>query len=187
MCLSSLMEFHIIPRPIFCAWIILFILLSVSFQLTSGLSSQQSSPSVKLSGSGVPKQNQQRDASGRIIRSILVNKDARKSRSEQQNHAPNRDMDRRPPRYSNVPPILKESNSLPDDKVSGHDVHGFYSEKQDKRTRNKDRPDRGVWTPLRRSDGSHASDESLSSLNSQSTLVPPESAEGMVIEYLMLA
>ncbi|PWA95574.1 Nucleotide-binding, alpha-beta plait [Artemisia annua] len=146
--------------------------------LTSGLSSQQSSSSVKLSGSGVPKQNQQREASGRIIRSILVNKDARQSRSEQQNQAPNQDMDRRPPRYSNVPPLLKDSNSLPDDKVSGHDVHGFYSEKQDKRTRNKDRPDRGVWTPLRRSDGSHASDESLSSLNSQSTLVPPDSAEG---------
>nr|GEY25870.1 regulator of nonsense transcripts UPF3-like isoform X1 [Tanacetum cinerariifolium]GEY28621.1 regulator of nonsense transcripts UPF3-like isoform X1 [Tanacetum cinerariifolium]GEY28625.1 regulator of nonsense transcripts UPF3-like isoform X1 [Tanacetum cinerariifolium] len=117
--------------------------------LTSGLSSQQSSSSVKLSGSGVPKQNQQREASGRIIRSILVKKDARQSRSEQQNQAPNRDMDRRPP-----------------------------SEKQDKRTRNKDRPDRGVWTPLRHFDGSHASDESLSSLNSQSTLVPPDSAEG---------
>lgn len=146
--------------------------------LTSGLSSQQSSSSVKLSGSGVLKQNQQREASGRIIRSILVNKDARQSRSERQNQVPNRDMDRRPPRYSNVPPLLKDSNSLPDDKVSGHDVHGFYSEKQDKRTRNKDRPDRGVWTPLRRSDGSHASDESLSSLNSQSTLVPPDSAEG---------
>nr|GEZ42862.1 nucleotide-binding, alpha-beta plait [Tanacetum cinerariifolium] len=93
---------------------------------------QLSSSSVKLSGSGVPKQNQQRKASGRIIRSILVKKNAHQSRPEQQNQAPNRDMDRRPPRYSNVPPLLKDSNGLPDDKVSGHDVHGFYSEKQDK-------------------------------------------------------
>nr|GEZ15681.1 regulator of nonsense transcripts UPF3-like isoform X1 [Tanacetum cinerariifolium] len=146
--------------------------------LTSGLSSHQSSSSVKLSGFGVPKQNQQQEASGRIIRSILVKKDACQSRPEQQNQAPNRDMDRRPPRYSNVPPLLKDSNDLPDDKVSGHDVHGFYCENQDKRTRNKDRPDRGVWTPLRHSDGSYASDKSLSSLNSQSTLIPPDSAEG---------
>lgn len=139
---------------------------------------QQSSSSVKLShGSGGPKQNQQREASsGRIIRSILVNKDARQHQSEQQNQTPNRDIvDRRPPRPSNAPLLLKDSNGLPDD----HDTHGFHNEKHDKRsTRNKDRPDRGVWTPLRRSDGSHASDESLSSHNSQSSQVQPDFAEG---------
>ncbi|XP_071697214.1 regulator of nonsense transcripts UPF3-like isoform X2 [Rutidosis leptorrhynchoides] len=139
------------------------------------LNTQQGLSSMKLShGSGGPKQNQQRDASsGRIIRSILVNKDARQNQSEN-NHTSNRDsMDnRRPPRPSNAVPLSKDSNRLPDD----HDLQGSYSEKQDKRsTRNKDRPDRGVWTPLRRSDGSHASDESL---NSQSAQVPSDSAEG---------
>lgn len=134
---------------------------------------QQSLSSVKLShGSGGSKQNQnqQREgSSGRIIRSILINKDARQNQSEQQNQTSNREiMDRRPPRPSNFPPL---SNGLADD----HDLHGFYNERQDKRsTRNKDRPDRGVWTPLRRSD---ASDESLSSSNSQSTQLPPDSAE----------
>nr|GEV78355.1 regulator of nonsense transcripts UPF3-like isoform X1 [Tanacetum cinerariifolium] len=113
--------------------------------LTSGLSSQHSSSSVKLSGSGVPKQNQQREASGRIIRSILVKKDARQSRSEQQNQAPNRDMDRRPPRYLNVPPLLKDSNGLPDDKVSGLDVHGFYSEKRDSKKRKYDLSNTRGW------------------------------------------
>ncbi|XP_071725578.1 regulator of nonsense transcripts UPF3-like [Rutidosis leptorrhynchoides] len=144
------------------------------------LNIQQGVSSMKLShGSGGPKQNQQRDAtSGRIIRSILLNKDnARKNQSELQNHTPNRDsMDRRPPRPSNVPPPSKDFNGLSSD----HDLHGSYNEKQDKRsTRNRERPDRGVWTPLRRSDGPHASDESLSSLNSQSTQVPLDSVEGM--------
>lgn len=140
--------------------------------MTTGLSPQQSSLSVnKLShSSGALKQNQQREASGRIIRSILLNKDTQQNQSEQQNSS--QVMDRRPPRPPNVPPFLKDSNGLPDDMV---DSHGFYSEKQDKRTRNRDRPDRGVW---RRSDGSHASDESLSSSTSQSTQMPPDSAEG---------
>ncbi|THF93848.1 hypothetical protein TEA_000031 [Camellia sinensis var. sinensis] len=62
--------------------------------------------------------------------------------------------------------------------VVGNGLHSVSSEKQEKRTRNKDRPDRGVWTPLRRSDGSHASDESLSSPASQSTQLQPDSAEG---------
>lgn len=139
--------------------------------MTSGFSPQQSLSSVSKPSltSGGPKHNQQREASGRIIKTILLNK---QNQSEQQNQIPYRGdtMDRRPPRPSNVPPLLKDSNGVPDD------LHGFYSEKQDKRsTRNKDRPDRGVWTPLRRSD---ASDESLSSANSQG---PPDSAEGVVI------
>ncbi|GFY88600.1 Smg-4/UPF3 family protein [Actinidia rufa] len=57
--------------------------------------------------------------------------------------------------------FLKDSNGGPEYKVVGNDLHSFSSEKQEKRTRNKDRPDRGVWTPLHRSDRSHASDESL--------------------------
>ncbi|XP_076952781.1 regulator of nonsense transcripts UPF3-like isoform X2 [Bidens hawaiensis] len=105
-----------------------------------------SSPVKLLHGSGGTKQNQQQE--GRVIRSILVNK---QNQSEQQNQPPN--MERR------LPP--RSSNGLPDDNTN------------DKRsTRNKDRPERGVWTPLKRPD------EPLSSSSSQSTQVPLESAEG---------
>ncbi|KAI3702042.1 hypothetical protein L6452_27647 [Arctium lappa] len=150
--------------------------------VTTGLTPQQNSSSVKLAyGSGAARQNQRHEASGRIIRSILLNKDTRQNQSSavqsEQNQTLNQDKDRRPPRPQNVQ-LLKDSNGLPDDKVHGHDLHSFYSEKQDKRSRNRDKPDRGVWTPLRRSDGSHASDESLSSSTSQSTQVLPDSAEG---------
>ncbi|XP_073024209.1 uncharacterized protein [Primulina eburnea] len=52
-----------------------------------------------------------------------------------------------------------------------------HIEKQERRTRNKDRPDRGVWAPFLRSDGSHASDESLSSNTYQTTQLV-DSTEG---------
>ncbi|CAL5377982.1 unnamed protein product [Camellia sinensis] len=87
-------------------------------------------------------------------------------------------MDKRPPRPQNVQHFFEDTNGSLEDNVVGNDLHGVSSEKQEKRTRNKDRPDHGVWTPLRRSDGSHASDESLSSSASQSTQLQPDSAEG---------
>ncbi|MFS7986067.1 putative nonsense-mediated mRNA decay protein [Helianthus anomalus] len=120
----------------------------------TGLSPQQNvASSVKLlQNSGGLKPNQQREGgSGRMIRSILVNK--QNQSEQQQNQPPN--MERRPPTRPSP-----HSNGLPDDNY-------------DKRsTRNKDRPDRGVWTPLKRSD------ESLSSSNPQFTQVPLDSAEG---------
>ncbi|KAJ9687620.1 hypothetical protein PVL29_016200 [Vitis rotundifolia] len=119
------------------------------------------SPVKKILGANAPKQNQRREGSGRIIRSILLNKDARQSQSsmfqsEQQSQASNLEKEKRPPRPPHIQLASKETNGAQDDKGVGNDVHSFVSEKQDKRTRNKDRPDRGVWTPLRRSDGSHA-------------------------------
>ncbi|XP_057977662.1 regulator of nonsense transcripts UPF3 [Malania oleifera] len=142
------------------------------------------SPVKNPLGSTVPKQIQRREGSGRIIRSILLNKDARQSLSslnvlsEQQILASNPEKDKRPPRPPNVQVLLKDTNGAPDDKIVGNDLHGFSGEKQEKRTRNKDRPDRGVWAPLRRSDGSHASDESLSSSASQPTQLSLDSSEG---------
>ncbi|XP_076896832.1 regulator of nonsense transcripts UPF3-like isoform X2 [Bidens hawaiensis] len=105
-----------------------------------------SSPVKLLHGSGGTKQNQQRE--GRVIRSILVNK---QNQSEQQNQPPN--MEIKPP--------PRPSNGLPDDNTNDR-----------RSTRNKDRPERGVWTPLKRSD------EPLSSSSSQSIQVPQDSAEG---------
>ncbi|CAK9165397.1 unnamed protein product [Ilex paraguariensis] len=150
---------------------------------SGGLSMQQSVTSTvknSLASAGL-KQNQQREASGRFIRSILQNKDMRQShlssafQSEQLMQSSNQEKDKRPPRSPNVKLVLKYTNGAED---KGTDLHGFKIEKQEKRTRNKDRPDRGVWTPLRRSDGSLASDESLSSSASQSTQLLQDSTEG---------
>ncbi|CAI9101532.1 OLC1v1038875C1 [Oldenlandia corymbosa var. corymbosa] len=147
--------------------------------ITGGSPIQQSTNApAKTSPSSAVKQNQRREASGKIIRSILL-KDNRQSsviRSEQQSQASNMDKDRRPPRPPSVSLLQKDGNV--DDKVHA-DFHGQHSEKQERRSRNKDRPDRVVWTPLRRSDGSHTSDESLSSSASQSVA---DSAEGAQLE-----
>lgn len=117
--------------------------------------------------------NQRREASGRIIRSILL-KDARQnqapSASQQEKHRV--DKDKKPPRPPCVQLFQRETNGANEDKVLGADLHIVHTEKQEKRTRIRDRPDRGVWTPLRRSDSLHASDESLSSSASQSSEVP---------------
>ncbi|KAL5567391.1 hypothetical protein UlMin_030555 [Ulmus minor] len=117
--------------------------------------------------------NQRREGSGgRIIKSILLNKDARHTQSsgahsDLHSQTPNREKDRRHPRPQHVQLVLKDSNGVPDYKAVGSDVHGFFSEKQERRAKNKDRPDRGVWAPRNRSDGSFANDESLSSTASQ--------------------
>ncbi|XP_058214258.1 regulator of nonsense transcripts UPF3-like isoform X1 [Rhododendron vialii] len=153
--------------------------------VSGAMSLQQSATSVKNSlGSSSFKQNQTREGSGRMIRSILLNKDARQTQSspvahsEQQMHTSNLEKDKRPPRPPNVQLFVKDANGALVDKFTGNDLHGLSSEKQERRTRNKDRPDRGVWTPLRRSDGSHPSDESLSSCTSQSTQLRPDSVDG---------
>ncbi|KAJ0800919.1 putative nonsense-mediated mRNA decay protein [Helianthus annuus] len=124
-------------------------------QVVTGLTPQQNSSTIKPAA----RTNQRHVASGRIIRSILVNKDTRQNQSDQSQNV-YQEKDRKPPRG----PLLKDSNGLPDDK------HGSMN--------NKDKPDHGVWTPLRRSDGSRANDESLSSSAFQSAQVLPDSAEG---------
>lgn len=141
--------------------------------------------SVKKSGSFAFKQNQRHEASGRIIRSILSNKDSCQSyvtasQSEQQTPTGNLDKDKHPFRPANMCSMLKDhiasksplisiydsegKNSL-DDKVAGNNLNVLVStnEKHDGYTRNKDRPDRAVWASLRHLDGSHADDETLSS------------------------
>ncbi|KAF3659479.1 hypothetical protein FXO38_12624 [Capsicum annuum] len=117
--------------------------------------------------------NQRREASGRIIRSILL-KDAHQnqapSASQQEKHS--KDKDQKPPRPPSVQLFQRETNGTNEDKVLGTDLHVAHTEKHEKRTRIRDRPDRGVWTPLRRSDSLQASNESLSSSASQSSEVP---------------
>ncbi|XP_062028230.1 regulator of nonsense transcripts UPF3 isoform X1 [Rosa rugosa] len=144
--------------------------------------------------SAAPKQNQRRDASGRFLRSILSHNEGRQReasaevQSQQKILGPNSDI-KRVSRPSNTRLGLNnEPNSMSSegdrrratvDKFTKKDVHGTtnVSEKQDKHTRNKDRPDRGVWTPLRRAESSHASDEHLSSSASQRPQLLSDSVE----------
>nr|GMD04937.1 shaggy-related protein kinase kappa [Ipomoea batatas] len=132
--------------------------------------------------SSAPKTNQRREASGRIIRSILL-KDARQNQSsstaQSEQQVPERE--KRPPRPPSVQLSQRDCNGLPEDKFAGNDSLNVHVDKMEKRTRSRDRPDRGVWTPLRRPDNSHASDEYLSSSTSQSTQAQ-DSAEGSLVE-----
>ncbi|KAF8404309.1 hypothetical protein HHK36_009192 [Tetracentron sinense] len=167
---------------------------------SGGVSLQQNVTSLVRNshGSTAVKQNQRREGSGRMIKSILLNKEARQNQSSTAVQSEQQIQlnleDKRPPQSTNMRLVLKEQISsispracisdcdtkrAPDDKVVMNDLHGSVSisETQEKRTRNKDRPDRVVWTP-RRSDGSHASDESLSSSASQPTSLLSDSLEG---------
>lgn len=128
-----------------------------------------------------------------MIRSILLNNEARQSQSstgtQHKIQILSSENGKRAPRPFG-------SRSGLNDQVSNHntgqvnlegdskrDLHGSgnVNEKTEKRTRNKDRPDRGVWTPLRRSDVSHAGNEHSFSL-AQPTLSNPESTEGVTID-----
>ncbi|XP_042061771.1 regulator of nonsense transcripts UPF3-like isoform X1 [Salvia splendens] len=120
-----------------------------------------------------PKHNQQREASGKIARSILLSRDTRQnqpslgSQSELLIQSPNQERGKKPPRPPSLQSLQKDTNGVPEDKLVSNDLHASPTEKQERRARNKDRPDRGVWTPLRRSDGLHSSDDSLSLSASQ--------------------
>ncbi|KAK9929818.1 hypothetical protein M0R45_026898 [Rubus argutus] len=150
--------------------------------------------------SAAPKQNHRRDASGRLLRSILSHNEGRQRESstelqpQQKILSPNSDI-KRASRPSNARLGLNShvSNNEPNsmssegdrrrttvDKFMKKDMHGAtnVSEKQEKHTRNKDRPDRGVWTPLRRAETSHTSDDHLSSSVSQRPQLLSDSVEG---------
>ncbi|XP_047948920.1 regulator of nonsense transcripts UPF3-like [Salvia hispanica] len=153
--------------------------------VSGGLLLQQNT--VSPDKAATPKHNQQREASGKIIRSILLSRDTRQnqpslgSQSELLTQSPNQERDKKPPRPPSLQSLQKDTNGVPEDKLVSNDLHAGPTEKQERRARNKDRPDRGVWTPLRRSDGLHASDDSLSLSASQISEVG-DSAEGTHVE-----
>lgn len=154
--------------------------------------------------SSAPKQNQRRESGGRLIRSILLHNEARQShtstplQSQQKSQGLNSENVKRLPRPSNTRSgsnghvshnELNTLNSEGDRKRASdekytkkdHHPHGMsnVSEKQEKRTRNKDRPDRGVWTPFRRADVTNAVDEHMSSAVSQPSLLLSDTTEGI--------
>lgn len=169
------------------------------------MAQQQNVPPGNSSPSTGSKQNQRREASGRLIRSILLNNESRQSQSstaaQQKVQILSSENGKRPPRAINARSGINgvisnhdagqvssegDSKRVLDEKFVKRDLHGSGSagEKTERRTRNKDRPDRGVWTPLRRSDVSHACNEHSSSSVSLSSLSHSESVEGMTIKYV---
>ncbi|XP_024008581.1 regulator of nonsense transcripts UPF3 [Eutrema salsugineum] len=115
---------------------------------------------TNLSGSSsASRQNQKSDLGGRLIKGILQKNELRPSQSssfvqsEQRVEPSEAENFKRPPRPANT--------------RAGKDYHvsGTNSEKQERRTRNKDRPDRVVWAPLRRGDGSSEDQPSTSAAN----------------------
>lgn len=163
------------------------------------LDKQRESSPVKNSASPtVPKQIQRREAGGRLIRKILLNNETRQTQSvtgvQPQQKMPNLNQESGKPLpgptcspnghvTNNDSPIFSfdgNTKRSSDDRFARKVLHGSgaVSEKQEKRTRNKDRPDRVVWTP-RRSDVSQANGERLSS--SQPTQLLSDSVEGIVV------
>lgn len=130
-----------------------------------------------------------------MIRSILLNNEAHQSQSstplqpEQKMQASSLENGNRPPRPINTksgsnsraskdnPSAVSSDCNVkrgPDDRQVAKEPHnsGNVNEKQEKRMRNKDRPDRGVWAPLRRSD--------FSSSAGQASPLAPDSVKGTV-------
>ena len=147
-----------------------------------------------------PKQNQRHEASGRLIRTILLNSEARQSQpttaSQQKIQILSSENGKRPPKPSSARSGLngvdsnndlsqlnseRDSKRASDEKYVKRDLHvsGRVGDRMEKRTRNKDRPDRGVWAPLHRSNASLSVNEHSSSSVSLPTLSHSESFEGM--------
>ncbi|EEF35931.1 phosphoribosylamine--glycine ligase [Ricinus communis] len=112
-------------------------------KLSGGMSKQNAPSFDKNVTSSTIKQRQQHEASGRIIRNILLNKDSRQNQSsrvqsEQQIQSSNLEKEKRLQRPPRGQLVLKDVNGSSDDKFVGNDLHGFSGEKQEKLTRNKD-------------------------------------------------
>ncbi|RCV33737.1 hypothetical protein SETIT_7G106300v2 [Setaria italica] len=119
---------------------------------------QQSSTPVKNVPPSSSRQDQRLEGSGRIIKTILSNKEARSSnpsQHEQEGHMLNTERDKRPPRVLNPRTIVKDqiaenAERSHFDEKPNH-LHGSapVGEKIERHARNRDRPDRGVWAPRR--------------------------------------
>ncbi|KAE8705156.1 hypothetical protein F3Y22_tig00110430pilonHSYRG00339 [Hibiscus syriacus] len=107
-----------------------------------------SSPVATSSGSTALRQCQRCEDGGMLIRNILLSNESSQNRSSAAVQPQQKNETMRPPRAMNA-------------------RLGSGSEKREKRTRNKDRPDRGVWAPLLRSEVPQDSEEHLTPSVSQ--------------------
>ncbi|GJN02872.1 hypothetical protein PR202_ga20261 [Eleusine coracana subsp. coracana] len=116
------------------------------------------------------RQDQRHETSGRIVKTILSNKEvhnANSSQHEQEGHMLNTEKDKRPPRVLNSRSIVKDhivENAERSQFEKPNHLHGSVpiGEKIERHARNRERPDRGVWAPRRYDKsasvgGSHAS------------------------------
>uniref|UniRef100_A0A804RL68 UPF3 domain-containing protein n=1 Tax=Zea mays TaxID=4577 RepID=A0A804RL68_MAIZE len=127
---------------------------------------QHSSTPIKNVPPSRSRQDQRLEASGKIIKTILSNKEARSSNPsehEQEGHMFNTEKDKRPPRAFNPRTIVKDqvvenAERSHFDEKANH-LHGSVpiGEKVERHARNRDRPDRGVWA-ARRYDKSTSAD-----------------------------
>ena len=176
----------------------------IPLQVSDGMLQLQSATSSGTSPASASKHNQRREASGSMIRSILLNNESRHGQtssgapSHQKIQILNSDNGKRLPRSINArsgsndmssnepnPSGLEGDGKRPSDgKPSKKELHGLgsLSEKQEKRIRNKDRPDRGVWAPRSRSDASVSQLEESSV--AQSSHLLSDSVEGTTIIML---
>ncbi|PPD93238.1 hypothetical protein GOBAR_DD09831 [Gossypium barbadense] len=145
---------------------------------------QGASSSVANSPSSTAaRQCQQQEAGGKLIRSILSSNETGQNQSstavqaQQKTETMSLDNVKRPLRPTNSRLGLNghvsndiaafecdfDTKSVSNEKFIKKALHGSGSgsEKHEKRTRNKDRPDHGVWSPLHCSDVRKASEELL--------------------------
>lgn len=160
-------------------------------QIPDGTAHQSSTP-VKNVPQSSSRQDQRIEAGGRIIKTILSNKEARSSnpsQHEQEGHMFNTERDKRPPRVLNPRTIVKDQiaenaeRSQFDEKPN---LQGSapVGEKIERHARNRDRPDRGVWAPRRydkstSGGGSHASSPEFPQMPSHSGENFSQIADGM--------
>lgn len=152
------------------------------------------SPGKGSPGTLTLRQNQRLESGGRIGRGMLSTKDLQlpvtSSNSEQQNQLflTSYEKDKRPPKHPGLRCGMKDHGSGLVSPSSFADVssknfqdekNAHIGERQDRRTRNKDRPDRPVWTPRRRSDGPSASDPSQPSSEALVTAKFQSGPEGL--------
>lgn len=117
---------------------------------SDSMSQHHTSSTKTILSSTALKQNQRHEGSGRIIKSILTNKDFRQSQSsrahsERQIQTSNLEREKQSTRPVHVQLILKGTDGAPENRITVHGLH-VSSERQERRFRHKDRPDRGVWT-----------------------------------------
>ncbi|KAL6885849.1 hypothetical protein ACP4OV_010110 [Aristida adscensionis] len=120
---------------------------------------------VKNAPASSSRQDQRLEASGRIIKTILSNKEVRNanaSQHEQEGHMFNTEKDKRPPRVLSSRSTAKDqvfenAERSHFDEKPNH-PHGSVptGEKTERHARNRDRPDRGVWAPRRYDKSAHA-------------------------------
>ncbi|KAI4342239.1 hypothetical protein MLD38_026885 [Melastoma candidum] len=106
------------------------------YHMASNASGEQLS-AKDLGGPTAIKQDQCQEGSGRIIRGILVNKNAKQNQpgvhSDNQTQTTHAGREKMPPRAPNLQPISKEANGAIAEKVHGNGASSFGSEKLERR------------------------------------------------------